>query len=103
MERITEMPAMTTREVASRLQLPQGIVLYELCMGRLRGEHSRDGWRITEQGLQEFLEERVNISSAAWHRWLGGDVADRVVSFQDPSKDSEGREDMAAQGTQHCT
>lgn len=62
--------ALTVGRVAERLQMPELTTLRFLTTGELRGHRDHAGWRITEQGLQAFLEARANVSSAKWRHWL---------------------------------
>jgi len=67
---IVDESAMTVREVALRLQLPERRIRYRLRKGELRGERGQAGWRIAERDFQAFLTERANVGAVAWRRRL---------------------------------
>jgi len=62
--------ALTVRDVACRLQLPERAIRYRLRKGDLRGERGRAGWRIAERDFQAFLQEKANVRAATWRRGL---------------------------------
>ncbi len=56
---------LTSRRIAERLQISEREVLQWLRGGDLRGLWTDDGWRVSERGLEAFLEERANIPASA--------------------------------------
>jgi len=62
--------ALTVRDVAQRLQLPERSVRYRLQKNELRGERGPEGWRIAKQDLEAFLQKVANVEPAAWHQRL---------------------------------